>query len=601
MIDAGFVLTLAGSDASLAVSKEPQPIASHTSVWRACDREYVVLGRLYYRDDRLQWLRTRIASAELDACRVSDAAMVATLFREGGVHALAALEGDFVAAGFDRVRRQLVAIRDPIGPYPLFWTANSRTIAISTSIRALISHLPRVAIDDQYVADYLSLPINSFAELPSQRTACLGVSRLLPGWMVESGWSPNDVTCRRLWQWPNEPERRISIADAAVLVRERLEAAVAERINRSRGVACHFSGGLDSTGVGLLAEPMLRHARPLFAMTLTFSTDPGLAMEGTEAARAAAERSRIEHRQLIADDICEFDDHELAPGLDEPSPMVVDLRQSCLLAEAARGAGADTILTGDGADQLFHHPPHALVVELLRRIQVRRAVDLARSHARARTRSPWPIMREAIASLAPRRLRGAGASRFEEMSDLRIPPWFRRDFAMRMKLRDRMMALRPPRFDGRLFAIGDIPSMAGDWYHWNVAAPRGILQTRPYLDPRVISLSLSLPSELSYPPRPFKPVLAAALAGVVPASIVNRTYKPNFGVMLSGFVRHRSWLEQLVREAPLDDAMIDRQALLESVNKAALGAFRDARSLGRLRLTLTYLMWLSTHRSTGVA
>ena len=272
----------------------------------------------------------------------------------------------------------------------------------------------------------------------------------------------------------------------------------------------------------------------------------------------------------------------------------MDLRESLLLADAARGAGADTILTGDGTDQLFNHPPHALVSELLRRVQIRRAVALARSHARARTRSPWPIMQEAILSLVPPRLRGAGAARFEAMSDLRLPPLFRRDFATRMGLRDRMMTFRPPRFDGRRFAIGDIPSMAGDWYHWNIAAKRGILQTRPYLDPRVISLALSLPPELSYPPRPSKPLLAAALAGIVPASIINRTYKPNFVIILSGFVRHRSWLEQLVREAPFDDAMIDREALLESVNKAALGVFRDARSLGRLRLTLTYVMWLST-------
>ena len=117
----------------------------------------------------------------------------------------------------------------------------------------------------------------------------------------------------------------------------------------------------------------------------------------------------------------------------------------------------------------------------------------------------------------------------------------------------------------------------------------------------MISLALSLPPELSYPPRPAKPVLAAALAGVVPASIINRAYKPNFGVMLRGFVRHRSWLEQLVREAPFDEAMIDREALLESVNKAALGVFRDGRSLGPLRLTLTYLMWLSTRQRAGVA
>ena len=100
MTDAGFILAISGSDASLAVSNEPQHVASHTSVWRTSDCEFVVLGRLYYRGDRLQWLRTRIASAEFEACKESDAAMVAFLFREGGAQALTTLEGDFVAAGF---------------------------------------------------------------------------------------------------------------------------------------------------------------------------------------------------------------------------------------------------------------------------------------------------------------------------------------------------------------------------------------------------------------------------------------------------------------------------------------------------------------------
>jgi hypothetical protein len=50
----------------------------------------VVLGCLYCRGDRLQRLRTHIAPAKFEGCKESDVAMVATLFREGGVQALAA-------------------------------------------------------------------------------------------------------------------------------------------------------------------------------------------------------------------------------------------------------------------------------------------------------------------------------------------------------------------------------------------------------------------------------------------------------------------------------------------------------------------------------
>jgi len=154
---------------------------------------------------------------------------------------------------------------------------------------------------------------------------------------------------------------------------------------------------------------------------------------------------------------------------------------------------------------------------------------------------------------------------------------------------------------GRRFGIGDIASIGGYWHHWNISAPRGIVETRPYLDARVIALALSLPLDSSYPPRPFKPVLAAALADAVRSSIINRNYKPNFSRRRSGYSRHQAWLERLVGEAPIDDTIIDRTVLLDSVNKAAMGLFHDAQSLGRLRMTLTYLMWLSRRNSRGAS
>jgi hypothetical protein len=155
------------------------------------------------------------------------------------------------------------------------------------------------------------------------------------------------------------------------------------------------------------------------------------------------------------------------------------------------------------------------------------------------------------------------------------------------------MRYRAPRFDGHPFSASDVATIAGDWHHWHVAVPRGLVEARPFFDTRLVAAALALPARLHAAPHPMKPVLSAALAGVVPPQILDRARKANFNATLAGFGRHQSWLEDLIRRSPVDDRIMDRRVLAACVDDVTLGIFRDAPSVGRLRMTLTFLMWLN--------
>jgi hypothetical protein len=53
----------------------------------------------------------------------------------------------------------------------------------------------------------------------------------------------------------------------------------------------------------------------------------------------------------------------------------------------------------------------------------------------------------------------------------------------------------------------------------------------------------------------------------------------------------------MIRLAPVPDGVIDRAALAQSLAKAALGVYDEAISVGRLRLTLSYLTWVSRRQA----
>src|SRR5262245_48363682 len=276
----------------------------------------VLMGRLYYRADLCA--RLGQAASELrNPAEGSDAALALALYRQCGLEGLERLEGDFALLIWDAAEQRLIGMRDPMGGYPIFHTVRQGTVAASTHMGALLDSLTSRTLNQEYLADYLMSP--GFAPQGSAdgRTVYQGIQRVLPGSVVAFHPASGKVEQRRYWDWL---QRQVDpgtddVAKLCELFLDGLRSAVRTRL-RGRP-ASHLSGGMDSTGVALIARDCLQGRESLHALSVVYDRLPGLARERPYVESALEQPGLTPHR-INGDEVLDFDRLDTAPLHDEP-------------------------------------------------------------------------------------------------------------------------------------------------------------------------------------------------------------------------------------------------------------------------------------------
>jgi asparagine synthase (glutamine-hydrolysing) len=569
----------------------------------------VLMGRLYYREDLRPGLDASATSSGPFVDGDNDAMLALAVYRLKGIAGLQRLEGDFALVVWDAARRQLIGMRDPMGGYPLFWTFQQETLALSTRMGPLLDLLLGRTLDREYLAEYLMLPGHSMEEPADGRCVYEGIHRVLAGTLVVGHVPSGKVEQRRFWDWL---ERRVDpgtdrIEDLGVQYLERLRPAVRERL-RGR-TAAHLSGGMDSTGVALIARDCLQGSQPLHTLSLVYDRLSGLARE-TPFLESVLGQPGLAPHHIAGDDVLDFDHFPTTAVHDEPCSWLWRMGFSAVLADQAARVGAATILSGIGADEMLDVQPFHLT-DLLRRGRLWAAWSEASRWARAGNCSAWKFLGPCgFANLLPAWMRAGlghwwhgGYAGGRQQNQWTIAPWVLPDFARHFCLRGRALANIHSTFHscrpvGLSLALGGIRGQYGDFARWYVAAPQGMVLTHPFLDPRVLCLGLGIQSRVRPQPGAQKPILAAALRGILPACILDRPRKGHFNeVYYVGLSRNLPYLEALVQQAPIDDlGLFDRSALLDCLQQTALGNATDAQSLSRLNSRLCLLKWLTLQR-----
>jgi asparagine synthase (glutamine-hydrolysing) len=572
----------------------------------------VLLGRLYYRQEFLAALAPHPERVLAERCRSDDAALALAAYRRFGPGGIARLEGDFALALWDAREKRLLAARDPLGGYPLFWSENAGAVALGTSLPHLLRLGPERELDLDYLAEFLMLPRCSIQEVAGERCAYEGIHHLLPGNVLTVQPPGGAVRRRAYWDWlermtdPGTERPEEAGARYAQLLRQ----AVRERL-RGR-TASHLSGGMDSTSVCLLAADAVRSGgeAPLHALSLVYERLTGLARETPYIEDVLRRHPDIVAHRVCGDELLDFDGFTDPPPHDEPWPALARSAMDCGLTLAAADAGAHTVLTGIGADEILDLPP-LHITDLLRAGRLGAAWVEAARWARASTCSLWNVFYPfGLANLLPAwahvglgPLLRQGYASWEKQSDYTIAPWIRPGFARRYGLRARGLdyvrrtysAGWPAALALALTAIAD---SAGDVGHWCLAAPRGMAVANPFLDPRVLRFGLGSLVRLRVEPGRQKPLLNEAMRDVLPDRIRNRARKGHFNeVYFLGLARNLPGLEAMVRHAPVEDlGIFDREVLLRCLHQAALGIVKDMNGLSRLNLSLALFQWLTRQR-----
>ena len=326
------------------------------------------------------------STAVIDA----DVHVLLAAYRKWGAGMARRLRGTFALVIWDRGEERLLAIRDPLGAYPLFHArgARGRTL-VSPSLDALARH-PHVdrAINRAAVADHLVHRWPSHTETFYQH-----IDRVPPGCYVEVEARGTRVE-RYFDPAPiGEPVNWISEKDLEGFD-ACMETAVGRAIGRGRP-GIFLSGGLDSISVAAVAADLARRRGTPAPIALSLGFPHGECNEepvqrGVAAALGVDQEfvpffDAIPSGALLGPAL-EYTRRSPAPILNTWTPAYTHLTQR------GQARGVEVVLSGSGGDEWLSVSPYVMA-DMMRAGDIAGTIRILNAWRRSYRMSPWRVMR----------------------------------------------------------------------------------------------------------------------------------------------------------------------------------------------------------------
>ncbi|MGE0705480.1 MAG: asparagine synthetase B [Vicinamibacterales bacterium] len=540
----------------LTGGEEASPLVSNES--RGC----VLLfdGTLYNREELL-------AALGAEGAGLNDADVLLRSYERWGLDFASRIKGIFSIVVVDPGQDAVVAVRDPLGAFPLFMTETGRSVMFSTSIDALREQ-PGVdrSLNRAALADHLCRRWPTLHE-----TFFTAIRRVPPGSVLQ--WRNGSTTSTRYWNpvptdgpvpWVKEDE-----------FEDRFDATFEQAARRALGhgrSGVFLSGGLDSISVTAMATDVARreHLPTPIALSLGF---PGDSSEEFEQRAVARELG-------IDQDYVQFDEAvpssqlltlALEIGSARPAPLLNPWMPAYTqLTQRAKRRGVHAILSGAGGDEWLTVTP-SLVADMIRTGDVRGLAQFIPAWKRSYN-VPLPrILQILLWQFGARPLASAWLERVapKAWKENRVArgvrgtlAWVAPDGPLRRELDDRVRRFMPPASPPNGFYFNDVtrslehPLTCMELEEiFEMGRANGVRFVHPYWDAEVADLLYRTPPLLLFSGGLSKSVVRKTMAKRFPALGLDRQ-KKRAGTAFFSLVLERE-VADLWRQRPELSAMAD--------------------------------------------
>lgn len=479
----------------------------------------------------------------------SDTEVIVHLYEEKGADCLADLNGMFAFAIWDNRDRTLFLASDRTGKKPLYYAQTADSIVFASEMKSLLIE-PAIArsLNPRALSGFLT-----YQYVPAPQTIFDGIAKLEPAQWVRFAHGPGDGNSgepfreqrRTYWSLNYEPKLQISEEAAREAVIEKLDEAVADRLESEVPLGILLSGGVDSSAIVAMAR---RHiAGPMSTFSIGFREQTHNELPH---ARKVAERYETDHEEFIVEPNAIDVLPQIVWHADEPFGDSSAL-PTFYLAQMTR-RHVTVALGGDGGDESFAGYERYRGLPLVRRFSnvprviraaAMPALDLASRLAPGSAFFDKAVLLNEISLMDADREYIAYLTIFHRrMKERLLAPEFAgrpadSDDALQWTLDklaasdaresvDRKMATDIATYlPGALLVKADRMTMAAS------------LEVRsPFLDHRLMEFAAGLPPDIKYPGGELKGLLKRALEPHLPHEIMYRP-KQGFGVPLNDWFR----------------------------------------------------------------
>jgi asparagine synthase (glutamine-hydrolysing) len=282
-------------------------------------------------------LRDRVLARGHRLLTHCDTEILPHLYEDEGIGFATRLNGIFSFALYDRSRRTLFLVRDPLGVKPLVYASDAGRLAFGSEAKAVLaSGLVPAELDPTS----LNLTMN-VRYVPGERTFFRGIHRVPPGYVLEFAEGAVRLFPYSTVDWT--PDHSLSRADWTDGIRHHYQAAVKRQLISDVPLGVSLSGGIDSSSIVAMLRGM--DTGPIQTFSLGFD-EP---WDELGDARFVADTYSTDHHELVLREPVLGHLSDAIWHTEEPKVNSLQL----YLLHRFIGQHVSVVLSGLGGDELF--------------------------------------------------------------------------------------------------------------------------------------------------------------------------------------------------------------------------------------------------------